>query len=242
MTEKILDNLMKEAGPIAIEEMTKEDLENLDKPVFEFSKEHEEKMQQLFDEVEKESLKKLKQEPKKVVSKPIKFLTWKKVLLVAAVLVLAFGLFISTSGAFRESFVKLFLDQKEEYSDVKNNKTYYEFYSENIFFGYIPIAYEIESEKKLTNQTMLSFENEYDNYILLYLRNKNFVPELNTEDGEIQEVVIAGKDMVYSESEEVKMLAWKEQEYLFTLYTNDSQEVLYKVAEHIKIVDNTSQK
>ena len=37
MINEILDKLVQEAGPIAIEEMEKEDLVNLDKPEFEFS-------------------------------------------------------------------------------------------------------------------------------------------------------------------------------------------------------------
>jgi streptomycin 6-kinase len=43
--------------------------------------------------------------------------------------------------------------------------------------------------------------------------------------------------MVYSEREDMKLLTWHDGESTYTLYTNDSEEVLMKVAENFQIID-----
>ena len=74
MKEAEFDKLIKEAGIIAIERMTAEDLKHLDEPVFEISKEHERKMQEIFKmagRIKKDKKKKVVKIKKLKISKEI---------------------------------------------------------------------------------------------------------------------------------------------------------------------------
>ena len=242
MIDKILDDIVSEVGPKAIEEMAKDDLKNIDQPSFAFSKEHEEKMQKLFEEFDKENSKK-KNEGKK--RQTVKISTPKKLLIIAAATILISAIAITSVGAWRESFVKYILNIQEEYSEVKNNNVNVlregkDFRADTVYFGYIPSEYEFASYKELSQKEMITFLNE-PRFIILEIENNVVLGETNTESGEIEEIVINGKDMVYFERDDLKLLNWFEKGKINLLSTNDSKEVLLKVAENIKFVEDESQ-
>ena len=236
LVDEILDNLISEAGPKAIEELEKEDLKNLDKKEFEFSKEHEEKMAKLFEEFDKENVKKMKEE----VYNSSKTSTTKKLLLVAVITVLILAIAISSVSAWRESFVKYFLSQKEEYSDLnvinKNlNRNGKDFWVDNIHFGYIPEGYELEEHRISKKKTIIWFKNnEYT--ISLEIESDNLNPNINTENSTVDEVQIADKDAVYCENGLFKYLTWNENSKSYILCTNDSKDILIKIAQKIQFV------
>ncbi|MBQ9314582.1 MAG: DUF4367 domain-containing protein [Clostridia bacterium] len=248
MVDEILNELIKEAGPAAINELTKEDLENLDKPAFEFSKEHEEKMQKLFDDVEEESLKRNKKADKKEEHKIVRVSTPRKILIIAAVMMLLSALAITSVGAWRENFIKYILNVQDEYSAVKSNNTNIiregkDFRADSVYFGYLPVDYELKTHKKFSKKEIITFENNEQNFIIFEAESKSNISirEINTESGEIEEIIVNGKDMVYCENSSHKIITWNENGKINDLYTNGSKEMLLKVLENIKFVEEKSQ-
>lgn len=239
LVDEILNNLISEAGPIAIEELEKEDLKNLDKKELEFSKEHEEKMAKFFEEFDKENVKNMKKEK----SYSSKASTSRKILLVAVITVLMLAAAISSVSAWRESFVKYFLGQKEEYSDLKVvnknlNRDGKDFWTEDgIYFGYIPDGYELKTHKEIKERTFFGFESEKDLFINFEINSGRVLHKFNTESGDIEEIIIANKDMIYSENDTSKILTWNENNNVYALSTNDSKNVLVKVVENVKLTE-----
>lgn len=227
---KMLDNLIEEAGPIAINNMVKDDLDNLDVPDVKFSKEHEEKMKQIFAEARKAAQSPSVSKPKKKVS------VFKKFAVIAAAAVLISGLMISSVGAWRESFVKYFLDIKKEYSDVDERHRDTSILIDNVHFGYVPDGFLFEKKDINDSSTYMYFKLE-EKYFILQINESKWNNRVNTESGEFTDFVINEKDMVYSENDGVKMLNWKENKIRYLLYTNESKETLLKIAEGIKIVE-----
>lgn len=243
--EELLNNMLKEAGETAIDEMTKEDLEHLeDAYPYEVSKEHESKMKELFETVyEKDT--EVEESDKAQNSKTSKGKALKKIFVIAAAAVLILALMISSVGAWRESFVKYFLKEKEEYSDInsynKNSRGGKDFWADDVYFGYLPEGYELVYEKKMSSKTMINFEKGGEFYIIFDSSKSSFIPRINTESGEVQDIVINNKDMVYSENDMYKVLSWNENNRTNVLSANESKEVLIKIAENIKFIDEKSQ-
>lgn len=235
LVDEILNNLISEAGPTAIEELEKEDLENLDKREFEFSKEHEEKMEKFFEEFDKENVKKIKKEKHNFS----KVSTSRKILLVAVITVLMLAAAISSVGAWRESFVKYFLNQKDEYSDLKVvngnlNRDGKDFRVGSVYFGYIPEGYELNQHKILKDKTNIGFKTNNDLFINFEIEDGEFIHKINTESGDVEEMIINNKDIVYFENDNWRSLIWSENNNTYVLGTNEPKDILIKIAENIK--------
>lgn len=241
--EKLLDELIEKASGPVIQKLTEEDLKHLDDAYpYEISEEHERKMQEIFKMAgyarSSKSENENQDEDETGNANKVKFTrksSFRKILLVAAVIgiVLAIG----CVGAFRESFVKYYLDIKEECSGVKKNDSY-EFNIDNIYFGYMPSEYEVVNRKEEKDLKKIGFENNTNGtYITLDIINKEYGKEINTEDAKIEDVVINEKDMVYSERDDMKILTWKENGKVFVLQTNETKDFLLKVAKNISFID-----
>ena len=167
------------------------------------------------------------------------------VILAATIAILAIA--ITSVGAWRESLVKYVLNIKEEYSDIKTNNTWInkkakDCWVEDIYFGYLPNDNEFKSKKVLSTKTIVYFENSGHLFITYEMDNSTIVyPQVNTESGEIREVIINGKDMVYCENGQYKFLTWNENNKTNILSTNDSKEILLKIVENINISNSESQ-
>lgn len=244
--EELLDEMIEKAGKAAINEMTKEDLKHLeDAYPYEISKEHEKKMKQIFKEAGYVN------EDENRVSNTIsttgenkdnanKF-TPKKYFVIVAAAVLVFAFAIGGVSAWRESFVNCFFDKKDEYSDVKGSGKSKEYYVDNIYFKYIPSEYEVKNKEIEGNIKMITFENKNHNYISIDIQKDVYYPQINTESGDIEELIINDKDMVYFERGDFKFLSWREKDCVYTLETNDIKRLLLKIAENIEILDDMSQ-
>lgn len=228
LLERMLNNLIEEAGPIAINNMVKDDLTNLDDPNIEFSKDHEEKMKMIFAEARKGKV------PSTI--KPKKKITFKKIAIIAATLILISGAMIGTVGAWRESFVSYFLDDKGEYSDVDKRIEDKTLLVGNVYFGYVPAGFKYESEKEFLSGIMINFSSG-DKYFALEMRENKWNNKVNTENGELNDAIINDLDMAYSENETGRYLDWKQNGYRCFIHTNVSKEMLFKIAENIKIVE-----
>ena len=257
--EKLLDELIAEASGPVIQKLTEEDLKHLDDAYpYEISEEHERKMKEIFkmagyarngkrfeyeSEIDNEigiSDKNYEEnainiEKTNNSNKVTKKSIYKKLLIAA--LIATFVCAIGCVGAFRESFVKYYLNIKEECSEVKKITKLNEYEIDNIHFGYMPSEYKISTKKMSSDSKMILFLNDNNKYIELEIQNKDYGKEVNTEDATIEELVINEKDMIYSERNDRKILTWRENDRVLVLSTDDTKELLLKLAEKLIIID-----
>lgn len=227
----MFDDLIKKAGTAAILEMEKECADE-EVPEVEFSKEHEEKMKKFFEEYRKqESEEKAQNE---IITKRHKV---RKIVTLAAATVAVLALGISTVGAWKGNMLSSYLKNNGEYSDLLNGKPERSLTVENVYFGYVPEGYEFESIKNSDKITYINF-NSVDNceYFCLEIEFNACHEKFNTESGEIAEIVIADKDMIYGELENFKFITWFENNAQNTLYSNSTEKELIKIAEKIEFL------
>lgn len=227
----MFDDLIKKAGTAAILEMENERADE-EVPEVEFSKEHEEKMKKFFEEYRKqESEEKAQNE---IITKRHKV---RKIVTLAAATVAVLALGISTVGAWKGNMLSSYLKNNGEYSDLLNGKPERSLTVENVYFGYVPEGYEFEGVRYGVEATYIRFvTNDEERYFYLEVDTDAYREKVNTESGDIKELVVNNKDMIYSESEDLKILTWFENNAQNTLYSNLTEKELIKIAEKIELL------
>lgn len=242
--EKMLDNLIEEAGPIAIKEM---ESEQEDVPEVEFSKEHNEKMKKIFAEARKELEAKSKEEaktakisdsdmrPSNTGKRSTKF---RKIVILAAVLILILGLMSPITSGWRESFKKYFLDMKTEYSDVKKvNERSSTAEVENVKFKYVPEGFKYNETVDLPSGKVIEFTSDNDEYFYLKITKLRWSDKVDTENIDAEDIVVNNKDMVYLEKDSKKELSWNENNKLYLLSSNIDKKLMINIAQNIEIIE-----
>lgn len=246
LLDEKFDAIIKEAGIRAILEMEEESA-NEEIPKVEFSKEHEEKMKKFFAEyraqfenannAESNTANKVENNVKEAEFKRGNRLKPRKMIALIAATVAILALGITTVGAWKGSLINLYLKDKGEYSDLANGRAERSMTVGNIYFGYIPENYEVAQDKVEPIRTYILFKSKVnDNYFSLEIEEGTYKGKMNTESGEIGENVIADKDMIYSQNDELNIITWYENGNQNTLYTNDSKKELIKIAEKIEFL------
>lgn len=242
--EKMLDNLIEEAGPIAIKEM---ESEQEDVPEVEFSKEHNEKMKKIFAEARKELEAKSKEKAKadKISDSDAKYsntgkrgVKFRRIFILAATLILILGLMSPITSGWRESFKKYFLDMKTEYSDVKKvNDVKNSLKVDNVYFGYVPKGFKYDATVELPSGKVIEFIDETNEYFSLKITESKWKDKINTEDTEVEDININGKDTVYFEKDGVEYLSWNKNDKIYLIETNSNKDLLISVAKGIEIIE-----
>lgn len=224
--EKLLDNMIKKAGIIAIENMESNEEEI---PDVEFSKEHNEKMEEIF-----KKARRLEYEAKM----RRKAANRKKVIVLLAATVSIFAFMITCVGAMREGgLAKYFFDDKTEYSEVRKIRDIDNMLKvDNVYFGYVPSGFKYEVANNSSTSEVIYLENG-DNYIVLKMKKDKWNNKINTESGEIEDLIINNKDMTYWENENEKFISWQENGYTFVLTTNCNKSILLDIAKEIKLME-----
>lgn len=229
--DAMFDDLIKKAGTAAILEMENERA-NEEVPEVEFSKEHEEKMKKFFEEYRKQEAEKKAQN--EITTKRYKV---RKMVALAAATVVVLALGISTVGAWKGNMLGSYLKNNGEYSDLLNGMPERSLTVENVYFGYVPEGYEFEPTKNGNKMAYIRFgTTDNEQYFCLEIEFDMCNERLNTEDSEIEELVINDKDMIYSENDSLKFLIWFENNNTNTLYANISKEEFIKIAEKIEFL------
>lgn len=255
--ERMLNNLIEEAGPIAIENMEKEDSYE-DVPDVEFSEKHEKKMKEIFEMARKVEAERANNKENVInaesgnrvietdfttenvsLTKKVKKrsnIGKKRLAVIIAATMVLLGLTITSVSAWRESFSKYFLDKKEKYSDVKDFKPGSEVCIDNVYFGYIPEGFKYTENIKTQRSSIISFLNE-DKYFVLEIHYDKWNKKVNTESGEVSDIVINEKEMVYFEDESLttRSISWKDDNITYFMYSNCGRETIEEIVEGIEI-------
>lgn len=229
--EVMFDDLIKRAGTAAILEMESENAEE-EEPEVEFSKEHEEKMKKFFEEYRK-------QEAEAAIQNEInmKHQKVKKTVSLAAATVVVLALGITTVGAWKGSLLNSYVKDNGEYSELLNGKAERDFTVENVYFGYVPEKYEFVNVKDGLKRKYINFKStDGETYFNLEINKDLYKEKVDSESGEVAEMVINDKDMIVFEKDGLNIIAWYENDSQNTLYTNADVEMLIKIAEKIEFL------
>lgn len=142
-------------------------------------------------------------------------------------------------AGWRESFTKYFIDRKDEYSEIQKVKNGSEAVIGNIYFGYIPEGFEYEVARDLPSNTLINFLNG-EEFFMLKIAKKRWNNKVNTEEANVEEMVINNKDMLYTETAEEKSLTWEEGGKLLVLSTNCEKDMLIEIAKNIELKEEVS--
>ncbi len=229
--ETMFDDLIKRAGTAAILEMEAE-CANEEVPEVKFSKEHEEKMKKFFEEY------RLQQEEeersRKVKSRQIGF---RRAITLAATITVVLALCITTVGAWKGDLLNFYIKNNGEYSDVLSGKADRSLTVENVYFGYVPEGYEFEEVDVTSQKTVILFSSKQEStYFYLEMERETYKEKINTESGEISELLLNNQDMIYSERKDLKFVTWFENNTQNTAYTNGAKSMLIKIVENIKFL------
>ena len=238
--DKVLDDVLHEAIPIAEKEMMDElnkDIideaankaaenlgNNLPEPeIIEFSKEHEEAMKRIF-----------KKERNKLLIKKISKYS-KRVAIFFLVLVVASSVTIFSVEAWRIKIMNFIIEMTQTHSEInfsEDNKgdTYT---SDEITLGYIPEGFKLETSDISENSVNLIFKGE-KNYFVFSMDAINSKMGIDTENAAVKKTMINGEEALYSTNNNVNILVWHNEEFLYKLSGTIEEKEMIKIAENIK--------
>jgi len=225
---KVLDDLISYAGPIAIEEMANDEEESgkengLDK--IEFSKEHQLKMKKLFrKEYNKLRLRKIASYSKYAIA----------CILVLAIIVLVP---IFSVKAWRIKFLNFIIDVKQTHTEIKFSddvKTGDTYQSEEISFGYIPAGSKMEKSDRVGSYIYIKFKAN-EQYFTFSRYDINAAMSIDTENATVKKITINNREALYSSNSNINILVWHDDNYSYNLSGNIDENEIIKIVENIKI-------
>ncbi|MBQ7821903.1 MAG: DUF4367 domain-containing protein [Clostridia bacterium] len=217
--DKILDILIDEAVESALDKELTE-YESAEQHVF--SKEHEEKMQKIFN----------KHKRKLFFQKACKFATR------AACFALAFlitsSIVVFSVTAWRIKFLNFMLDLSQpnsrfNYTDNVANS----YKDENIEMQYIPYGFILE-DKFIKDYKMRWKFNYGDEYILLSCSNIKGDFTADTENSMTENITIDDKEAIYISKDRRNIIFWNVDNVYYMLVGSINKDELVKIAEGIK--------
>ena len=215
--DKILDLLVCEAAIIANERIGEKTV--LPKEQYEFSKEHEEKMQKLF-----------KIEKNKVFFKNFQKYSM-RVVSILLVFIIISAISVFSVSAWRVKFLNFIFDSTKPNTEFQFGDTKGNIYSnDEMTFEYIPDGFELIKSVSNESSVYLKFENE-DLYFSFSSKNIESKIGIDTENGKIEQITINGYEAVYSENKNINALIWHNDEFAFTIMGNIPKVEIIKIAE-----------
>ena len=218
---KVLDDLISYAGPIAIKEMA----DNMEEPEdVEFSKEHQKKMEHFFrKERNKLRFKKLSSYSKRVAACIF------ALIIVASVSVLSVE-------AWRIKFLNLIIDINQTYTDInlkENAAIGGAYHSDIVSLDYIPEGFKLEKSDMKENHTYLKFKKN-EQYFNFTMDNADGSISVDTENANVKRIMINNQEAIYSSNENINILVWHDAKYFCELSGNISEKEIIKIAGSIK--------
>lgn len=218
--DKLLDDLISHAAPIAIKEMVNE----MDEPEpVEFSKEHEAKMKQLF-----------KKERNRLRYKKI-LRHSKRVAIFIIILITVITVSIFSVEAWRIKVLNFIINMQQTHSEIDFNKEIVQgdsYISDEISFEYIPNGFKLQSNNYEENMLFLRFTNK-EQYFRFSTATIEGNMGIDTENGDVKRVIINENEGIYSTNNNINILVWHDNDLSYTLFGNIKEIEMIKIAENI---------
>lgn len=215
--EKAFDILLKEASIKAENNL----VEKLQKPTEEvvFSKEHEQKMQNMF-----------RRERRKQRNKKLIQYSRRCACIIAVIIVVGAVVSIGSVEALRIRFINFIIDNNAPNTDVNFREDRGKSYAdEKISMEYIPEGFVL-TERSNVASLFLNFENG-DKYFGLTVDGFDSNHNVDTEDMKVEYLRIRGNEAIYLSKPAVNILLWSDNKNFYIMDGNISKEEMVKIAE-----------
>lgn len=220
--EKAFENLLRYAFSIAGKQMADE----LEDPEEEhvFSKEHERKMQKLFDG------------ERKRLRKKMFYRNMKKVAVFLLLIITVSSVSVFSVEAWRLEFFRFILDVKETYTGIQFEESTVignSYSSEEITLEYVPEGFHLDSRTATKNKLFLVFAKEQE-YFNFTQREPKQAISLDTENATLEKLKINGNEAYVSIKNGTNILVWHDNNKTFSVDGNIDSSELVKIAENVK--------
>ena len=195
-----------------------------------FSEEHKQKMNALFESV--------KAKEKKKTSRVV----LKSVAIIILGVVVIMGAFTPKIKAWKEKILQFFIKDKEKYSWisygdpseteglVEKDDEYYKKIISSIF-GYIPEGYECEIKEYTPRVLRINLIGHED--VLTVKVSSTTNNAIDTERVDSEHIVINGVELTYYYTNGINLFTWNNDNCVYDLHSTASKEELIKIIENI---------
>ncbi len=219
--DKVIDDILYEAIPIAEKEMIDElNKEKIDE--FKFSQEHNKKMKRIFNTYKR----------KIYMGKLVSYSKFVATIFLA--LAVTASVSIVSVEAWRIKVFNLFIDKKDTHSVITFDEVEGSYYQiQNISFNYIPDGFIPEVKQSEPNSIYIRFKKE-NKYFSFTLQDVNGSLSIDTEDAEIKNIIINNQEGILSKNKNVVILLWNKDDSIYMLTGNINEKEIIKIGENIK--------
>lgn len=216
--EKMLDMLIDEGALQALPKLEEE----RDLPEVIFSKEHEAKMEKLF-----------RQERNKEKRKKLYFYASRSAACFAVLAVVS-SICIFSVQAWRARFLNFVMEVSETNTKLSFQEEEKEGSSDSYTLGYIPEGFSLEQQNRPQENTYLLYIKR-DLYFSFSVGSISGTLRVDTEDAVTKTLTVNGMEAFFSSKSDLNILVWHNNENVFDIIGNISEEEMIKIAENIKI-------
>lgn len=224
VADKTIEAMLETSASDIEDKMVDDLLEGFEGQVHDFSQKHNEVMRRLF-----------KEEQKSQLYQRMRTYSRRAAVILVAVITLS-AVAISSVSALRVRFMNFILERTQYDTDIKftdntpgdDNYKFGEFTLE-----YVPEGFELKKNEPLRNHIYLVFEKnqEFFNFTTMDIGSSL---SIDTEDANVKELTINGREALYSENDNIHILVWHDDETAYILTGNISESEFVKIAENIK--------
>lgn len=215
--DDILDSLIKTSANA----LADEDLYDAEYDEFEFSKEHQKKMNALF------------RNERKKYKKNTDEKSMRKMLAVAAVLIVILSISVMSVSAWRVKILNFVLNISQTNSDIDfDGKGSNSYNSDGINFKYIPEGFVL-TQKDGSAGLYLKFEND-TYYFDFEMGDVTENISIDTESANIEKISINAQEAIYSENDNHNILVWHDEKFTYRMIGNLDRSSMLKIAENIE--------
>ncbi len=217
--DKAFEMMLEEAATKADEKLG-ESL-NVSSEEIVFSEEHEKKMKRLFNK-ERRTQKRKKY-----------FKYTQRIACILLAFVLVSGVTIFSVDAWRIKFLNFVLESNEPNTDFNfsdNGGTTYS--DDNVILHYVPMGFEIDDVQNSKRRIYLRFSNG-DMYFGITVNGINGSYSIDTENAVVERITINNNEGIYSSNENINILVWHDDEYVYRITANISEDEIIKIAENL---------
>lgn len=223
VTDKAFDAMLEASASDMENNVVESLLEGYDGKNHEFSEKHKKDMESLF-----------RRQRQNHFYNSLK--TYGKRLALIFILVIAIStITVASVSAWRIKIMNFILERTQEDTNIIIDKDELTFYENNeLSLNYVPEGFVLEKSESKNNFIYYEFVRENDFFDFHTMDIKNSL-SIDTEEANVKKISINNMEAVYSENNNVNILVWHDDEIMYILTGNISENELVKIAENINI-------
>lgn len=165
--------------------------------------------------------------------------TFRRALILVAVLVLIMGLVVISSEGVKEKMFNYFADEKEGHTDLsyldgEDDESKIPAFE----LGYVPEGYELFSEDSDMIFRKTIYENDDEKYIRFTVRrSEDYNMSVDNDTFKQREIMINSYQALLFYDDKNSVIIWQVGDYTLDLFTGLSQKEAIKVAKKVKLKD-----